>query len=249
MLIFMVALAGCAGSPEVRYADRSVTADEVQESVRLNYAQLRTLVGSGNISVETPELSQNGSFTLNLRKPDSLLVKFEGPFGIDVGGVLLTRQDFRFYNSLQNRLITGSTTSDNLRKALKLDVGFDDMMNLFTGGLFFSEDRRDPDEFMIESETFVLAFTHKGGVRRYLVDPATMLIGRIQHMDSGGRLLVEQRFSDFTAYGGMMIPRRVRITQSRERRAVSISYSDLQVNTPSLDFKLNVPSNAERIQW
>ncbi|HWP83389.1 MAG TPA: DUF4292 domain-containing protein [Bacteroidota bacterium] len=246
--LLILLIGGCA-APTVRYADRSVTAEQVQESVRANYAALSTLLGSGNISVESPEMAQSGSFTLKLKKPDSLLVVLEGPFGIEVGAALVTRKEFLFYNSLSNKLFTGSTNAVNLSKMLRMNIEFDEMLSLFTGGLFFAEDQREPDDFQIEDEQFVLTFRNSTGSRRYWIEPEAMLIGRIQHLDQRGRLVIEQWFSDFQPSGETRVPRRMRVIQHRERRAVSVAYSDISVNTDPVDCTLRVPSNAERVQW
>ena len=249
ILTVIILAAGCAGPASVRYADRTFTAEHVQESVRQNQAKVFAVQGSGNISVESPEIAQSGSFTINLRKPDSLLVKLEGPFGIEVGAALVTRKEFLFYNGLQNRLITGSTNAKNLNRILRMHVEFDDLLNLFTGGLFFSEDERAPDAFTIEEEQFVLTFDHDQGIRRYWVDPQSMLIARIQHFDRRGRMIFEQRFSNFRSFGETTLPQRMRLTQHLERRAVSIAFSDVAVNSSTTDCTLHVPSNAQRVRW
>ncbi len=249
ILFVMIVYAGCAGPASVRYADRTFTAEHIQESVRQNQAKVFTVKGSGNISVESPEIAQSGTFTLNVRKPDSLLVKLEGPFGIEVGAALVTRHEFLFYNGLQNRLITGSTNAKNLNRILRMHVEFDDLLNLFTGGLFLNEDERAPDTFIIEEEQFVLAFDHKEGSRRYWVDPQSMLIARIQHLDRRGRMIYEQRFSNFRSFGETTLPQRMRMTQHLERRAVSISFADVAVNASTTDCTLHIPSNAQRVRW
>lgn len=246
---FAVGMAGCAGPAAVRYADRTITADDVQRSVRQHQATIATLQGSGNISVETPEMAQSGSFTITLRKPDSLLVKLEGPFGLEVGAALITRREFLFYNGLQNRLITGPTNPQTMRKILRVAIEFDDLLNLFSGGWFLEEDDRSADSFTIEEEHFVLAFNHHEGVRRYWVDPQSWLIGRIQHLDGRGRLILEQRFGNFRAVGNVTIPQHLRLIQHQERRFVAIAFSDILLNSSLTSCMLQVPPNAERVQW
>jgi len=238
-------LAGCA-SKSVRYADRTVTADMLQERVGENQDRVHALTGSGTISVETSEMAQSGSFELTLRKPDSLLVKIEGPFGIDVGLALVTRDRFSFYYSFQNRLVEGPTNPANLSKVFHIPIDFDDVLNLFTGGFFLSEDRVSPSTFSIENEEFVMTYNSYTGTRRYWVDPQTMQIVKIQHLDGSGRLVLEQLFSKFQTLNGVTIPHYVRVTMVRDRRRVSIAYSDVTVNPSDIDFSFDVPRNAAR---
>lgn len=244
-LLGAVFFGGCSAST-VHYADRSITSNIVQERVAENHLRLQALFGSGTISVETPEIAQSGSFELTLRKPDSVLVRIEGPFGIDVGSALLTRDEFFFYSSFQNRLITGPTNPENLGKILRVDLAFDDMLNLFLGGVFLSDDRGTPSSFSIEDEEFVLTYYHPRGTRRYRVDPQTLQIVKIHHLDAAGRVVLEQVFSKFRTVDGVTIPQYVRVTMHRERRRVSVAYADLLVNPSDLFFRFDVPANASR---
>ncbi len=238
-------LAGCA-SESVRYADRTITAEMIQERVTGNHWRVTALSGSGTISVETPEIAQSGSFDLVLRKPDSLLVKIEGPFGIDVGSALVTREKFSFYYSFQNRLVEGPTNPENLSKLFHIPIDFDDVLNLFAGGFFLREDRGGPLSFSVEKEEFVLTYGGYTGTRRYWVDPQSMQIVRIHHLDSSGRIVLEQIFSKFRTVDGVTVPQYVRVTMVKNRRRVSIAYSDVAVNPAGLKFYFDVPASASR---
>ena len=143
-LLVAVSLAGCASVPRLDLTGRTVNPENVQRIVRGNYEKVHSMTGSGTISVETPETAQSGSFELFLRKPDSVLVKIEGPFGISVGSVLITREEFIFYNSLQNQLITGPVTSANLNRIFRVKLTFDELLTLFTGGSFLGQTKRPP---------------------------------------------------------------------------------------------------------
>ena len=56
------------------------------------------MIGEGKFTIETPEIAQSASFFLNLQKPDSVMLRIEGPFGIEVGAAIVTRDEFLFYN-------------------------------------------------------------------------------------------------------------------------------------------------------
>lgn len=246
-LLVLVLWSGCAPSASVSTANKQVTAAQVQESVRMNHERVHSLKGTGRITVETPDVAQSGSFTLLFRKPDSLLVKLEGPFGIEVGSALLTRTEFLFYNSLQNKLISGPMNGKNLSRVLRVNMSFDELINLFTGGDFFSDDRSTPDSFTIEEEQLVLTYRHGDGSRHYWIDPVSLLILKVQHLDAEGKLFVEQRFSNYKEAEGTSVPYNVRVTQQKERRTVSISYSSVVVNTNAIQFTFNIPGSAERV--
>jgi outer membrane lipoprotein-sorting protein len=244
-----IMLHGCAPSPAVKLSGRSVSVQTVRNIVKANHDLVRSLRGSGTISVETPEVAQSGSFELKLHKPDSVLVNVEGPFGINIGSVLLTRDSFLFYNSLQNQVVSGAVTASNLSRIFKMELTFDELLTLFTGGSFFPEDNGDPESISEEENQYVLVYRADYGRRRYFVDPVSMLIARIQHLDSNGKMFLEERFERIRAVGQVSLPRYIRLTQHTARRTVSVSFSTLDVNPGRTPLVLDIPANAEHIRW
>ena len=210
---------------------------------------MQTATGEGTISVQTTSMAQSGSFTLTLRKPDSLLVNLSGPFGIKVGSALLTRNDFWFYSGLENRLYTGEMTPANLSRILRMNISFDDLLNLFTGGVFLQSDAGTPDEMGIEDNQYTFSYKNDTGSHKYFIDPQTLLIAKIEYLDTQGKLVFEQRFVNFQTIDSMQVPFNIRIVQPKERRMVSVVYSDLSINKRDLQFTFVFPPDAERVHW
>jgi outer membrane lipoprotein-sorting protein len=246
MIVF---LSGCASVPTANLAGKAISPEMVQRSVKLNRERVQSLNGSGTISVETPEMAQSGSFELTLHKPDSILVSIQGPFGIHVGAALLTRTDFVFYNSMQNQLITGSVNAANMRRIFRVNLTFDELLSLFTGGSFFAGDDNNPDSVVVEDNQYVLSYGNSAGGRRYWIDPATLLIAKIQHTDAKGKLVLEERFEKFRDVGDASLPRQIRLTEHLARRVVAVAFSTLAINTSGVPLVLDVPTNAERVRW
>ena len=241
-------LAGCASHSTVNLASRNVTSEEIHVAVRANQARIRSMTAEGKMTIETPEIAQSASFFLNLQKPDSVMIRIEGPFGIEVGAAIVTREEFLFYNILQNRVISGSTSPANLSRFLRVSITFEDMLTLFSGGSFSVGDAEDADNISVDDDHLIMGY-HNGGLKRtYWVDPQTLLILKVQLLDSDGKLVLEQRFFNHKTVEGATVPFSVQVTQPRERRRVSIAYSDLQVNVPAGQFTINIPANAERIR-
>jgi outer membrane lipoprotein-sorting protein len=247
--LVVVFLAGCASVPKPDLTGKTVNPETVRQIVRGNYEKVRTMNGSGTISVETPESAQSGSFELFLRKPDSVLVKIEGPFGISVGSALITREEFVFYNSLQNQLITGPVTSANLNRMFRVKLTFDELLTLFTGGSFLASDDGSPETVGVEENQYVLTYKGADGSRRYWLDPQSLLITRIQHLDPKGKLFFEERYEKFRMYGDASLPRFIRVTQHSSQRMIGVTFSSLDINTGSTPLVVDIPKNAERIRW
>ena len=247
--ISIFALVGCRTTSPLNLTNRSISYSEVQEATRRHHAQIRSLTGEGRISIETPEIAQSGSFILTLQKPDSVLINLRGPFGIKVGSALVTRTEFLFYNSLENKLITGLSTAENLNRILHIQLSFDDLLNLFAGGTFLESDISLPDETHIEDDQFEFIFTSTKTSRRYWINPTTLLIQKVQFLDQSGKLTLEQTFSDFENVNGFLMPYTIRVTRPKARQRLTFTYSEMLVNTENLRFTFTIPSNAERIHW
>jgi hypothetical protein len=242
----VVLAAGCSSGSG--YADRSVSPAFLQDAVLTNHGRIHALLGSGTISIETPEIAQNVSFELTLRKPDSVMVRIEGPFGIDLGLALLTRREFFFYNSMNNQVLSGPTNAANLARVLRIQMEFDDLLNLFSGGTFLTADRGRPPEFDVIDDEYVLTYGHERGSRRYKIDPRSYQIVQIQHLDQRGMVVAEQTFGKFLTSDGTIAPQLVRALMRRERRRLSIAYADLAINPQRLDFHFDIPSDAEKVR-
>ncbi|MCX6132861.1 MAG: DUF4292 domain-containing protein [Ignavibacteriales bacterium] len=245
----IIVLSGCASIPTANLAGKAISPDVVQRTVKVNRERVQSLNGSGTITVESMEVAGSGSFELMLRKPDSILVKIAGPFGIHVGSALVTRSGFTFYNSLENQLITGSVNAVNLNRIFRVNLTFDELLSLFTGGSFFPGDDNKPDSLVIEENQLVMTYGNPAGTRRYWIDPATLLIAKIQHTDVKGKLVVEERFEKFRDVGGTSLPRQIRITQHQAHRVVAVAFSSLAIDADSSPLVLDIPTNAERVRW
>jgi len=239
--------AGCAGSSRTA-GSATVPFDAVVLSVEHNQDALTSLSGEGELRVETASFSQGGDLDILLRKPDTLQITVKGPFGIRVGNALVTRTNFQFYSTMQNRLYTGRTTAENMRKTLRIDLTFDDILALFTGGRFLAGDRTSPDEIGVDGGDAVFTFTGGEYGRRYVVDPSTKLIRRIYLIDNDGAPMIEQAFADFQTVGGVTIPRTITITQHQSRQRFTLRYGQITTNTEHIQFTFSAPGNAERVE-
>jgi outer membrane lipoprotein-sorting protein len=249
LCLVAASFAGCASVPKPDLAGKTLNPETVQRIVRGNYEKVRSMTGSGTISVETPEMAQSGSFELFLRKPDSILVRIEGPFGISVGSALITRGEFVFYNSLQNQVVTGPVTSTNLNRILRVKLTFDELLTVFTGGSFLASDDASPDTVAVEDNQYILTYKNSDGSRRYWLDPSSLLITRIQHLDQQGKLYFEERYEKFRTFGEASLPRFIRVTQHTSQRMIGVTFSSLAINTGGAPLVVDIPKNAERIRW
>ena len=110
-LAVAILLSSCSPKhAEILLDTRAITPRGLLDRVRAQEEKLQSIVGKGSVSFESNELAGSASFELSLRKPDSLLVLLEGPFGVDLGTIFLSREKYVMFNSMETRVITGTPT-------------------------------------------------------------------------------------------------------------------------------------------
>ena len=227
----------------------STTATDVHRLIGLVQAseqKLRSLVGRGDLAFESPEATGSAFFELALKKPDSLLVKLEGPFGMDVGTLFMSRQQFVMYNSMDNEVTTGIPSSAALRSVIPFDITFDQLLNAFSGGFAIPGDSAALRQYTIADGLFFLSFACGENTCRYWIDPAYLLVTKYQMLDRENQLIMEATSSSLTEQDEVCAPRRITVSFPAGNRQISIAYSSLTLNAPHPSFAYAVPANAHR---
>jgi hypothetical protein len=247
LLLLAVMLSSC-GSQRSAMTEELLKAppETLAARVRLREAGIASLVGKGSVAFESPEMSGSAYFELALKKPDSLLVTFEGPFGINAGFLFLSGQKFVVYNGLENRVITGDPNSHSIRSFIPFDLSLDQIIETFSGG--FAIPDSSPARFTSEDGNLLLEYHRGNRTHSYWIDPEnTMVVRYLVRGDDDGSLL-EATASRMMEQDGLYAPRRITVTFPGEEKRISIYYTSLELNAPNPSFAYAIPQNARTIQ-
>ena len=133
----------CAPKPAEMLLDTHATdAETLISLVQQHQNQLQSVAGSGTVTFESPEIAGTAAFELSLKKPDSLLVTFEGPFGIDIGTLFVSPGKYLMYNSMENTVVTGAPTDAAIRSVIPFDLTLDQIVGAFSGSFQLPSDRK-----------------------------------------------------------------------------------------------------------
>lgn len=210
--------------------------------VRAMNNQVQTMTGTGSVSFETPTLGGSVYFHVSLRKPDSLLVRFEGPFGIDAGFLFLTPGQYIMYNSLENQVTQGSPTSANIRSIIPLDLTYEQIVNAFAGAFPPPPDTTAPYLYAIDGSAYLLTYPEGSDTVLYWIDPSSYLVTKYQRRDRAGVVIANAEAGRFLREDEMSAPRLITVAFPRERQQVSIYYSSLLLNPPEVSFAYSIPT-------
>ncbi len=243
VLILGAVLAGCAPkAAELVLDTRQVPPATVISRVTANASRVSTLTGRGTVSFEAPGMGGSAFFTLTLKKPDSLLIKFEGPFGLDAGFLFLSRSRYVMFNRMENVVYTGDPASGGIRSILPFELNVEDVLDAFTGAFRFPAGAA-PTRYAVDDERFLLSYGAPRDTQSYWVDPATALVTKYTRMGNGVSIFAETSRS--TEQDGMTVPREITLSFPSDGKQLAVYYDDLNLNPSSVSFQYVVPRTAQ----
>lgn len=247
LLMLAVALSSCAPKQPGILLDTGTTpAAVLLRHLQEREARLSSLVGRGIITFDSPELGGSASFASNMKKPDSLLVTLEGPFGVDVGLLFVSRQRYVLYNSMENSVATGDPANASLRAFIPFDLTYEQILNAFAGVFSVPQSDEELKDYRVDDENFLLSFSCGEHTCTYWIDPHFVMVTRFEQRSRDGTLMVDARATSFMEQDGGVVARRIRMTFPQQRRQLAIAYNSLTLNTPETDFRFTIPSNARQ---
>ncbi len=248
VLVLALLAGSCAPKKSSVLLDtRRTSASTLLQMVATGNARVHSMTGRGSVAFESPDLNGSAYFELSLKKPDSLLAKFEGPFGIDVGTLFLSRKRFVMYNSLENRVTTGVPSTAAIRSFVPFDLTFDQILDAFSGVFPLEGDATDVRGYAVDGDRFTLTMTCGSGTCEYWIDPELFVVTRSRRLSSNGTVLLDAEAAAFVEQDGVVAPKRITITFPEEGRRVSVFYTSFQLNAPEPSFAYSIPPSARTI--
>lgn len=222
---------------------------EVTATLQNNFANVHSFKGQATLSVETPEQSFSTSALIWFQRPDTLYIKLEAAFGIDVGWLFAAGDHFVLYLPRQNTCYTGSTRSIPIDQFISLDLSYAELARLVFGqewpeGTLQPFPQQMDRLWSIRSVQDTLEL-------EYLYDPAQLAVIETIGRTLQGITVLHKTFSRFTKKKNCIIPQTIRLQMPLARQAVSLFYHSMQLNDRLAMKKLGlrIPKNAHHIEW
>jgi outer membrane lipoprotein-sorting protein len=252
VILPLIALIACTGSREDAELDK-IPIKEIKQKVNEQFNKIESLEAYGTIAFDSPEMSNTGYMEIRLKKPDSVLVKIEGPFGIDIANALITRTDFIYYNVQDNKVILGPTSDINIGAILKIKVSFDELINSFSGAFYFENEEQDSIDAASENNSYVLQVNKEYGKKKYFIEPYSYVVNTYSVYDNKNRQLLEVNYSKFESEsilsGTVNFPSQITINKPDTKQTVWLVYEGKELNKKNLSFKIKYPRSAKIIRW
>ncbi len=249
MLAFILSACSGAGGSDID----KIPVKEIKEKVNNNSAVIETMEASGNIAFDSPEQSGQGWIEVRIKKPDTVYVKIDGPFGISIAQALITRSDFVYYNVQENKAIMGPTNDINIGAVLRIKVTFDELISGFSGGFIMNSEVNDTNMADSENGLYTISSAGTESTMKYFIDPALFTVYRYNKSDNNSKTIVEVNYSNYfeeLASGKRFyFPANIKINNPGKKQSVYVDYLNKTFNKPDLKFTVKIPKSAKIVKW
>jgi hypothetical protein len=209
--------------------------------VRASQERVWSVTGSGAVTFDSPEMAGTAAFDLSLKKPDSLLVRFEGPFGIDLGTLFMSREKYLVYVSMENRVITGKPGPGTLRSVIPFDLSPGEIVGAFSGTFPIMS---DSGSVTVEEDALVITIPCGAGTCRYWIDRTRILVTRYELLDGAGDVMMIAVAERITESDDVSAATAIRVAFPRQERQIFVRYSSIMLNDPHPSFQYEIPAGA-----
>jgi outer membrane biogenesis lipoprotein LolB len=243
LALFLVA---CSSTPAIDMSG-PIDANDVLRLVAERNAAIRALEGYGSISIDSPELSNSGSISMKMLKPDSLQIDISGPFGVTVARSLITSRSFMFYDGFNNTVVEGPTTSDNLRRVLRVGLEFGDILSILSGAIALPERTGEGMDSYRDNDRYVFIIRDDAGSREYSVNLNYLAVQRFIRRDLAGDITEEVNYRDYRRKSGHTLPHVISISRPMYEESLSLVFQNQTVNDYPVTFTFSAPRSAKRV--
>lgn len=255
-LLILFVLPGCTPVTEMEEGDTGnyevMPADRVVKRLEANRRRIKVFEGNGELEVKSSQINNSTLFRTILRKPDSVYMNILGPFGIELANILVTRQEYEFFEALNNTLYKGNLDDDVLSQIFKFNIKFSELLDAFIGAVNLTgELYREPDNFVIAGGKYFFTYIDKEGnyTSEYVINIENLAITDYRYRDKDRNILIEGTYSNFQQVENVQIPRKIVIKSPLDNQTVTITYKNVKVNDENSVIDFSVPSDASIIEW
>ena len=216
-----------------------------------NRRRIKTFEGTGTISLKSDQLNNSATFKIVVSKPDSISLTIMGPFGIELAQAYVTKNNFAFYDAMQNTVYEGQPSDDILKEIFKINLSFNDLMDAFVGSVNLTDKLYlPPNGYEVVYDQYILKYmdNQTNLQTKYVVDVRELSIDEYELSNGEGNLL-EGKYSKFSVLEGVAVPYNIQIKNLRDNQLLQIDYRNMRANKKDIYINFDVPDDATVIKW
>jgi outer membrane lipoprotein-sorting protein len=219
--------------------------------LEVNRRRIKSFEGYGTIEVKSPKLNNSANFRVVIHKPDSIYLSIMGAFGIELAQILVTKENFVFYDALENTAYEGIPSNDLLQDIFHIDLPFNDIIDAFVGSVNLTQNLyKIPNDYKVDYDQYVLTYVDSfmNTKTQYRVDVRELGITKYMLWNSNGDLTLEGTYSKFDLMQGVPVPYKIEVERAQENQHIRISYKNMEANDSNIYIDFAVPKDAAVIK-
>lgn len=242
---------GCVPSKPIE-DEEILSSERLINKLEANRRKIKNFEGVGVFEIESPQFNNSANFQIIMQKPDSIYFSVLGPFGMELAQALITKDNYIFYDALQNTAYTGKSNDDVLNNIFKINLSFADLLDAFIGSVNLTSNLyKQPTSYSVEGERYVLTYADEDNelTSVYKVDIRQLGITNYLLTSKDESINLEGNYSKFELIENVAIPFNIEILNKAQNQKVKIRYKNIYANSKGLKVKFELPGDAEIIEW
>jgi outer membrane biogenesis lipoprotein LolB len=251
IILLIVTLDGCVPSKPIE-DEELLSSERLINKLEANRRKIKNFEGVGVFEIDSEQFSNSASFQIIMQKPDSVYFSVLGPFGMELAQALVTRENYIFYDALQNTAYRGSVDDNVLQNIFKVNLSFSDLIDAFLGSVNLTPNLyKQPSSYSVEGQEYVLTYDDEENklTSVYRVDILQLGITNYRLMSFDNSVDLEGNYSKFELIENVAVPFNIEVTNKSENQKVKITYKNIFANAKGLKVKFDLPPDAEIIEW
>jgi len=208
-------------------------------------SKLTTFEGWAKWNASSPEGNFRGTLKIIVKTPDSLWMKMEGPFGVDLGIARVCGDSGLFYSPWENRVYKGSIHRLIMNGVIPLEDSHPHIIYSLLGLVIPQETMFDSLlSIHIQDDYYLLDYKKQESLWVRGQDP---VIFRWEKQDQSGEVIWKWEGRDFRKTGKIKLPKMIKMSSSSPKRQFTIFYEKVKTNKKLRRkwCKVNIPEDVK----
>lgn len=223
-------LSGCSTPETTVKRERIIPVNRILKRIEANRRKVKFFYGTGVLNISSPKFSGKANFEVWIKKPDSIKISVFGPFGLDVGELLVTNNGYKFYDAFKNVLYVGKDKNKVIKKFFNTKINFGDMIDAFAGSVNLSDKLNEtPGEAKETEDDYLFIYPGENSDAHFKIEKDKLSIVEYK-LVSGKEIELQSSYTDFDKVNSILVPHKILIKYPKANANVNIDYREIEVN-------------------
>ncbi len=221
--------------------------------VNFNYDKVNLISTENIVKIKASSLNQTGNINIRVKKNDSLWFKISGGFAfISKDAVIanVNRNNFIYFDNLNDKVIEGPTTDNNIGAIARIKCTFDDLMNVMsgTGRIVYS----DFDTLSMSEDSGKIVITLKGKNNKFIkywINADNKYVEQYAYINTNKKEYLKIIYSNYVTVSNGYFARKVEIEKPLSKEYMKIVNETYLTNQQDLNFDVEIPNDVNRVKW